>query len=289
MAVDLLEDPLSAEQQDCARPAYSGSGVRDPLSGGPTTTVVIVSHPRSGTHITLDFIRRNFPQFRQPVQIWDSASALYVDLDGPSGHSNLERQRAKTGAVILQSHRAGLCGFRGEAAFQQLDPQTTVFLYPFRRFSSTMKSFAEFSGYSGPVAAFLSGPDRFFGVDLTVCECARRHAQAWLARSACFMDVDEMIAGPEGGAAALAQALDLAPAPLKRRLPRRKLLTGKPGEALQRLTGRESTAVLVSYGKVWSAPAEQAMVDEQFADIFVQLRVRSIIPAGGSRRLPEAV
>ena len=73
----------------------------------------------------------------------------------------------------------------------------------------------------------------------------------------------------------LAERLGLSPAPLSR-VPRRKRLLGKPSEVLERLTGRESTEVQVRCRKSWSNPDEAAEVDERFANLHVQLSMRSI-------------
>ena len=242
-----------------------------------TQALVIVAHPRSGTHITLDFIRRNFPAFQQRLRIWESASGLYIDLDGPAWRARFEQQRSKSDRLLLQSHHFGLCELESECAFHELSPRDTLFIYPFRRFSATMRSFADFSGYPGPVADFLFERDRFFGLPETVRTCALLHGQAWLDRRARFLDVDALIAQPERAARRLGRLLGLEPAPLQRRLPRRRRFYGKLAEAFQRLTGRESTEVRIHRRRAWSSPQESAAVDERFADLHARMTMAAVL------------
>jgi hypothetical protein len=43
--------------------------------------IFVVSHPRSGMHLMIDFLRRNSPVLHNRVHIWDSAAELFVNLD----------------------------------------------------------------------------------------------------------------------------------------------------------------------------------------------------------------
>src|SRR4029077_18161796 len=107
--------------------------------------VFVVSHPRSGTHLLIDFIRRNFPVFNPRLRIWESASKLYLRLDGPNwrreAHALL---RARRSHVLLKSHRIGFTENTDLEVRQILKPSSEIFLYPFRKFSSLVKSFAGF-------------------------------------------------------------------------------------------------------------------------------------------------
>ncbi len=44
--------------------------------------VIIASHPRSGTHVTIDFLRRNFPDCRGYKRPFEPLNYLYLSLDG---------------------------------------------------------------------------------------------------------------------------------------------------------------------------------------------------------------
>ena len=244
--------------------------------------VVVVAHPRSGTHLTMDFIRRNFPCFDPGLRPWQSAGELYVDLDKPLWMHTLDRPACRSDHVLLQSHRAGLCNRVGAQAIDRLRPLATLFVYPFRRFPATMRSFSDLRGYDGPTTRLLSETDRFFGLDQTVQACARQHGESWLGCNATFLDVDALIAEPERGAESLAGALGLPAAPLARRLPRRKRFHGKLAEAVQRLTGRESTEVKVHRRTPAPDPGEARFIDEAFADIYDEMTARSLNGAPSS-------
>jgi hypothetical protein len=239
--------------------------------------VVIASHPRGGTHITLDFIRRNFPAFNASLGPWRSASELYVSLDEPGWREALDHQARRSDHLLLQSHRVGLQTAVDAEAVDFLRPEHVFHIYPFRRFSATMRSFAAFCRYPGRVESFLGEPSRFFRSDRTVEACARQHGEAWLDRPAVFVDVDALIVDPHRAAAQLGWALGIAPAPLARRMPRQRIFTGRWSEAMERLTGRESTEVQIAYPKAWAHPGEPEAVNARFADLYADMAARSIV------------
>ena len=239
--------------------------------------VVIVAHPRSGTHITLDFIRRNFPVFNPSLFIWQSARELYVSLDLPEWRERLLRHAQRSDHLLMQSHLAGFQNFVGLEAVEYLQPEHAVFIYPFRRYSATMKSLAEFCKYSGRVDDFLSERSTFFGTEWTVEACAHRHAERWMERNPVFLDVDALIARPDHAAEKLADVMGVTAAPLERRLPHRRIFHGKLAEAVQRLTGRESTEVRVPFQRDWSNSEEPARIDGKFAPLYRDLSGRSVI------------
>lgn len=239
--------------------------------------VVIVAHPRAGTHLTLDFIRRNFPQFNPPLAPWRSAADLYVNLDAYDWRRQIDRLAQRTGRAIFQSHNAGLTDYVGRASVRYARPDAAFFAYPFRRFSATVRSFAEFSGWTGPVADFLGQRDGFFGTPDTVEACLRRHAERWIGREPGFVDVDRLRADPETSVGRLADWLGEAAAARRRPLPRHKALDGKLAELVQRLTGRESTEVKIPRRLEWSNPDEAAAIDARFADLYAELAARSVV------------
>jgi hypothetical protein len=239
--------------------------------------VVIVSHPRSGTHITLDFIRRNFPAFNARLKPWQSAGELYVQLDEPGWQKGLQRQARRSDHVLLQSHHVGMRPAGEAEALRELKPEQVFFIYPFRRFSATMRSFAAFCRYPGRVENFLGEPSRFFRTPRSVEACAREHAERWLGREAAFVNVEALLADPHRGAAQLGAFLGAEPAPLARRVPRRRLFQGSVAEMVERLTGRESTEVQVHYHKEWAHPDEPASVNARFADVYGDLASRSLV------------
>jgi hypothetical protein len=239
--------------------------------------VVVVAHPRSGTHVTLDFIRRNFPAFNPALFVWQSARELYVSLDEPEWREHLLRQANRSDHVLMQSHLVGVQSLAGSAAIDYLHPDDAIFIYPFRRFSATMRSFAAFSQYPGSVRSFLHEPSAFYPAGRTVEDWALIHGEQWMKREPVFLDVEAMIAEPERAARKLGEVLGMEPAPLARRLPHRRVFYGKMAEAVERLRGRESTEVKVAFEKQWTDPDEAASIDEAFSDLHADLSARSLI------------
>jgi hypothetical protein len=239
--------------------------------------VVIVAHPRSGTHITLDFIRRNFPAFDPRLRLWDSARELYVSLDRPRWCDDLRRQMRRSDHVLLQSHMAGMRSSTERQAVAFMKPDEAIFIYPFRHYSATMRSFAAFCHYPGRVESFLDESSRFFRNEETVEACARRHGESWLQRDAVFVNVEALMADPHRAAARLGEALGVEPTQLARRLPRRRLFHGKLAEAVERFTGRESTEVQILFPKDWADASEPDHINARFADLHAEMAARSIV------------
>jgi hypothetical protein len=73
--------------------------------------VLVITHPRSGTHLTIDFLRRNFPSLASKKAILARLDELYVPIDVfflPNASQN-DRSRAISGlgrhaVPILKSH-----------------------------------------------------------------------------------------------------------------------------------------------------------------------------------------
>jgi hypothetical protein len=237
--------------------------------------VVVVSHPRSGTHVTLDFIRRNFPEFNPSLCLWQSARELYVSLDTPDWRERLLRQAHRSDHILMQSHWAGVEPIAAMAGIDYLQPEEVVFVYPFRRYSATMRSLAAFCQYPGRVDTFLKERSTFY--EGTVEDCALRHGERWIPRDPVFLDVDALLAQPDQAAERLGGVLGVSPAPLQRRLPHRRVFQGKWAEAVERLTGRESTEVQIHFEKDWSDPDEPAQIDARFEGLHRDLSARSLI------------
>lgn len=240
--------------------------------------VFVVSHPRSGTHLLADFIRKNFCKFNRRLKPWESASGLLISLDDINWRDHITAQLhdRKETHLLLFSHFAGLRTATHQEAKDRLQPARSVFLYPFRRFSTTMKSYAEFRRFRGPVASFLGQPDDFFGLAETVKRCIELHADTWLQLGAHFIDVDRLAADPEATCRRLAQLFDEPACAIGRRLPRRKRLAGRAGELVERLTGRESTELRVTYNIPWQGSHECEEIDRQFAPLYSALSQRRI-------------
>lgn len=247
--------------------------------GAVRKCVVVASHPRSGTHLTIDFIRRNFPSFDTRLRIWQSARGLYWNLD--EGRSTRARfPSTNAGYVIAKTHKGRVC-FDVDRMIEQCGALNIVYVYPFRQFSRTIKGFAELMGFRGSISEFIDSKDSFFGLSKTVADCVTLHAEEWLANSShktIFLNVDNLIRDPNRAVSVLEATLDEPATPLERRLPRPKRWRGgKISELCERLTGRESTALVVYRHPIsWGNEIEQRQIDDRFKKIFTALERQQI-------------
>jgi hypothetical protein len=239
--------------------------------------VFVVSHPRSGTHLLIDFIRRNFPAFNPKLRPWESASKLYLNVDHSDWRQQAEQflRQGRT-HVLLKSHLAGHTSQADSDVKDVLDPQQEVFLYPFRKFSRVVKSYAEFTQSPPPISKILTEKDWFFGRVTTVAESIRGHAERWIERDIHSIDCELLSEDPETASTRLGVVLGHTPIEIAQRLPRRRLRPGKIGEFIERVSGRQSTEVLVPYKLQWQSPDEELFVDSQFSDLHAELSKRRI-------------
>lgn len=239
--------------------------------------IVVVSHPRSGTHVTMDFIRRNFPAFNTCPKVWESASKLYLSLDDEvAPDRKIVPQISAKGCLIVQTHIGGI-SLDLNPFLVSFGIQNPIFIYPFRAFSKTIKSFAEFSNWDGAIRKFVDAPDRFFGTTGTVGEGAELHAEWWMKQRVAVLNVDNMIRDPQSAVEALGKVIGEEPKNLSRRLPRRKIGNGaKFSELWERLSGRESTAVIVPKQLRWTTETEKHEIDRRFQNVYSALEGRSI-------------
>jgi hypothetical protein len=238
----------------------------------------VVSHPRSGTHLLIDFIRYNFPAFNRRLAPLQSSSNLYVNID----HANWRQCANKllqegVSHVLIKSHLAGYKNHDELEARSVFAPKMENFLYPFRKFSKVIKSYAEFRKYRGHISELLDEQDMYFGSSLKVADCVRAHAESWLERDASFVDCDSLLSDPQTACERLALLLSEPAATLRQRLPGRKRFAGKMGELLTRVAGRQSTEVVVPYKLDWVSCNEANSIDKQFSDLYARLSKRRII------------
>lgn len=210
--------------------------------------VVVVSHPRSGTHFTIDFLRRNFEGLHYAPPPWASAESLYFNLDRSAprrqhlsawSHQALERP-----SFIVKTHDLPFVPELMAEVERLAAGREVVCLYPFRRLSKTLVSFRNFSAPDIGMRAFLDMPDTYFEAAASVTEACRRHGN-WALDHAVPLDIEAGIKAPE----ALAEALEARFGWQRRRqaslLPPKRPAPGKLGEVLERLRGRQSSEVRV--------------------------------------------
>lgn len=241
--------------------------------------IVIVSHPRSGTHLTVDLIRRNFPAFQVKLPIYASSKYLAVNADLPDWQGTLEGLRAyhPSGDAIIASHHGGVFDPDIIRNIERLGASQVIYIYPFRQFSRTTRSLWNFTYQAPKFSTFLDSFDSFFGEDRSVGSCLEHHARQWLRRDPYFLNVDAMISDPDSAVRDLEKLLGENSAKLKRILPRPKVSHTVFGEAFELIRGRESTAVVVPERKAQPTKAELQSVDDRFARLYQELSARTML------------
>lgn len=71
--------------------------------------ILVVTHPRSGTHLTIDLLRRNFPALASRKRRLEALDALYVPIDvvlqaDPRQRRRVQRLAHRHAYPILKSH-----------------------------------------------------------------------------------------------------------------------------------------------------------------------------------------
>jgi sulfotransferase family protein len=251
------------------------------MSAPAPAAVVVVSHMRAGTHLTLDLLRRNAP----------ALAPRYRNLDelvrGHQDHISLAGFRARLagerGIPVLKSHATpGLEEFaadpevhayasdllaRSRIVYVLRDGRDVlVSLYHFTRSfdrEARRQSFAE----------FLRSEDRYFrhcpemaGLDRV--STWRRHVELWLARpGVCLVSYRELVREPEAALRRLGGQLGLAVAePFDTvALPRRDLVSRLVRRVLQLADPRHaSTAILPGPGRLGDGARWFTAEDEAF-------------------------
>ena len=226
--------------------------------------VVVVSHPRSGTHFTIDFLRRNFAELRFLPPPWASAETLYFNLDrsGPRRAANgaWSRTAVARSSFIVKTHDLPFETALEPALKKAAGPRETVFLYPFRRMSKTLVSLRNFSDSARDLADFVEGADEYFETGGSVEGALIAHGE-WALDHAHPIDIEAAIKEPGRLAAALAERFGWTRIAHENLLPPKRLATGRVGEIVERFRGRQSSEVAV---KLPAASKEEAgWIDER--------------------------
>lgn len=217
--------------------------------------IVIASHPRSGTHLLMDFLRLNIPAFKIRLPLWKSTSFLYYDFDNPKTSAKaFEAILASDKPIIIKTHGLDPKSVQDEVAI--LFPNQPIkTLMPFRPFDRTIASFAAFAGLqsnSGSSqnqnsADLLAQRDLYYTNGQSAVENAKTHGDVWLSQgNAVPVSIPQLLSDPKTAAMALSECLGhpIGPAPV--RLPKKKRFQGKAAELYQRFAGRESTEVQIN-------------------------------------------
>lgn len=263
----------------------------------PGLAVVVASFPRSGTHLTLDFLRRNFPVFNIRLMPWESSECLFFALDartpeeealhgasssisGAPRGNELWRRATRQANFLVKTHDLPLAGpWLQEKLDAAAADRRVIHFYPFRRFSKTLVSYHSHQrvtfndNLEMDLLRFVQGEDRFFRKPLTVMECAQRHAD-WAVECAYPIDFEALVREPAAYAAAIGRVIGLEPEQHADPLPPKRVAHGRLGEILERFRGRQTSEVDIALA---NQPASiLAHLDESgpLADRYARLKAK---------------
>lgn len=198
--------------------------------------VVVVSHPRSGTHLLMDTLRLNFRECCAWKLPGEPLERLYVDLDGLIHPSRLVSWNSAGKVLrrcprpIIKTHAfpdfENFCLGGGYASvppvFVDWLRRRADFLYVYRHVRSAMCSLHQFvQGHDPaapevPISEFIRQQER--GAS-RVRQWAR-HIEMWLKRSDVYaVKMEELLQSPGPTITALGERLGLEPATMPPHLP----------------------------------------------------------------------
>lgn len=230
-------------------------GCFDSISG-----VVIISHPRSGTHLTIDLIRRNFPTASSSKPLFAPLDALYVSLDALLIEMP-EHPGACRAAYGMFSHRYPII------KTHWLDPD-------FSNLRSRMSRFADWIDTKAKKIYVVRQPERvlsslfvFEGLDASETLADRdawllekaaywaNHVECWTERNdITTFRFEDLIAHPIAAIERMSSTLGLEPIKLESPLPSPTCTLGR--NRLLRFSTRPTSTEVLSLSK----PPELAAV-----------------------------
>lgn len=256
---------------------------------------VVVSFPRSGTHFTLDFLRRNFVEFGFKPRLWESSETLYVNLDvrsveedalaapyrSLSGKPKFGRDHyvaAERANFLVKTHDLP---FASQALAERLQTLThnhvVTKLYPFRQMSSTLLSYHAHQKDRGTIREFMNRRDPFLGTSRSVMETMLDHGE-WGVQNALPIDVDDVQRRPEAYDNLLAKRFGWTFRSPAVPLPPKRLARGLAGELIERLRGRQSSEIVIPTRRLPRSHAAFADNSRPLADLYQALKARALSP-----------
>lgn len=216
--------------------------------------VVVASHPRSGTHLTIDTIRRQFPPCRGWVFPWETVHHLYLNLDRlQEGHpqrigiKKAKKLLARSDRPLVKTHSSPrLDQFKGTAkSLAEQILAAGVIIYVVRDPRDVMCSAylwrhpdpherPSFSAFLREEKAGRNSIERW--VD---------HVTDWMASdSVKVLKMEELISDPNGAVAEVGWWLGLQPAYIEPLLPEKNEVFTRWQDYKRRLLRNyESTAM----------------------------------------------
>lgn len=240
---------------------------------GVGTPIVIASHERSGTHLTIDLVRRQFRAAKVRKRIGETPHATYFSIDRffpgrrnrvPEADAVAMMQRAERPVIkthafpdlheVEDAHRA-FCAevlARGALLYAVRDP---------RRVLCSMHAYAQFRPEARvPIHAWLDAP----GPDgLTPATHWAQHVQAWADRPGVLVvRYEDVVAEPEASIRRIAEHIGLEPMLVRPLLP--KPMRGELGMLRMRLA-IDPRATNISAKRVPTPKASDVFDDEHEA------------------------
>jgi hypothetical protein len=255
--------------------------------------IVVASHPRSGTHLVLDTLRRQFEACRSWKWPGERLDRLYCNIDELPGDGLLdgatarrilrrtERPLVKTHAWpgyqdgFLDAHRGGL----DERWVDWLDDRATV-VYVYRDGRDVLCSYQLFRRsfdpeVRGPVGDFLRGTED--GTN-RVCRWAE-HVRAWRDRpDVHLVQFEALIDEPAPVIQNLGEVIGEDPAGRRPLLPEPFSSIWSSRRARLFSTRPESTAIINEAKKNWEeafTAADRAFFQKEAGDLLVDLGYES--------------
>jgi hypothetical protein len=206
--------------------------------------VVVVSFPRSGTHFLIDFLRKNFAPFGPKVPIWQSSEVLYLDLDRVAIDQDWRLDSTRRESLIVKTHQLPFSS-AAEAYLREISfGRRIVYLTPVRDAKESLRSYARFVEQSIHQTTSVESVDPIYCNGMSTGEVFDSLFN-WAMANSHFVDVERGQLCPNELAKDLGEILNLSPKHLANRLPRRRVGNGFIGEAIGRLSGRESSDVVI--------------------------------------------
>lgn len=251
--------------------------------------IVVASHPRSGTHLTLDLLRKQFPAcatYKFPIQPLDR---LYLALEALSAPSHQAISEAKAFKILRKAQRP-LIKTHADTGFSHLSDrfsqwqqwlkQEATILYIFRDGRATLCSYHLFMQSYDPIArCSLSDFIRQTNQGNSRVKQWANHVEQWINHPDVHpLQFERIISHTAHTIESLAQILNTEAKPIEPLLPAsiRSLWHGRRVRLTQ--TNPESTAIIGYYKGQKSAqweqafsPADKAFFESEAGDLLHRL------------------
>lgn len=237
--------------------------------------ILVASHPRSGTHLVIDTLRRQFPQTRAWRPWGMPTDHLYFNLERatserrPFGDQNAQKIAARASRPILKTHY--LADYSQTWREDETGPMpafsrdliaSAQTIYVLRHPVATLRSYHRFLAGIDPLygrmdfVAFLRSPH--WGGETDVIGWWARHVSGWIAREdVLLVKYEDLTHDPSGTLGRFELFLGAAPSGVLPILPpHRKSRMSVQIERILSLAPRSTAIVAPRYGALSAAAKE---------------------------------